>query len=501
MSSHIISLIESTKARAARLLEEYGDPETAMDEAHKNSYSWSSSFQQLVLGSMPYVGAASSLIFPMWLEIREVALVAALRGYDVEEEDIKVRILLCAMAAGGEVMGKVAIQKAAKIAAEKVAQRVGSELAQSAVSKFIPVGAVYAMVVEDSERAFEKAKAIFPPNLQRQIDEDSALTPFELRRALRGSLSGNWAESEQQAPPLTWKTSQLVPPIYGPPLKVLAMWTLGFWLFLRWAMPALSSRRVFLPGCLLAWILIRGFQIDRWVLVHLEHLSSFLIQRQLLPQTLTEINKLDLSQAIKGPILLQIPAVGAVACDIDNLHMKRVSVGPVAARVSVRYIQYRLRIIVVQELRVEIGAKLKVTKQNYPRLSTGGDMKIEVTVRGMGLSLKPGLQHAKDLTIETLPWLRVLPHLPVPNVTVQSARVEIRKTEMSLQNSKLSWLYNSLERLLQEEIRSSLEKEVEGAMTKELEISVNYGLAVLAGLGQYLFVLLLGLALFTWLTE
>lgn len=111
LTSERFLLKRTLPPRDRYLMEHFGDGEKALQTEHERAYTFGSSLQRMVIGALPFVGPASSLVWPLFVQLREVALVAALRGYDVEDDDIKSRIILVIVY--GEVghLPKVAVTK------------------------------------------------------------------------------------------------------------------------------------------------------------------------------------------------------------------------------------------------------------------------------------------------------------------------------------------------------------------------------------------------------
>eukprot|EP01047_Picozoa_sp_COSAG01_P025373 COSAG01_NODE_1599_length_9768_cov_27.481849_4_plen_1677_part_00 len=91
----------------------------------------------LTASAVPFVGVAYGVIQPIWMQMRDVCLVAALYGHDIEDEDVKARILECVTgdlaeraAAGSDVQVSVRVKDAVvKKSIHKLSTKITTELA------------------------------------------------------------------------------------------------------------------------------------------------------------------------------------------------------------------------------------------------------------------------------------------------------------------------------------------------------------------------------------
>ncbi len=86
--------VESTLARRDRYLKEFqGDQEAAVKAAIDRSHSTFRKLTTQALGFIPVVGAPTSYSYTLWHQLREVALIAALYGHDLNDPKVKMKIL------------------------------------------------------------------------------------------------------------------------------------------------------------------------------------------------------------------------------------------------------------------------------------------------------------------------------------------------------------------------------------------------------------------------
>lgn len=89
-------LSQSCKERCARYLREYdGDIKQAIDAAISKNHSFYAKITRAFIVSLPIVGIPPALVMPLWRQLRDIALIAALNGHDVESEEVQKRIIRC----------------------------------------------------------------------------------------------------------------------------------------------------------------------------------------------------------------------------------------------------------------------------------------------------------------------------------------------------------------------------------------------------------------------
>eukprot|EP01126_Amoeba_proteus_P019550 TRINITY_DN20111_c0_g1_i1.p1 TRINITY_DN20111_c0_g1~~TRINITY_DN20111_c0_g1_i1.p1 ORF type:complete len:155 (-),score=18.16 TRINITY_DN20111_c0_g1_i1:310-774(-) len=87
--------VQSTKDRARRYLElAGGNPIEAVHSAIQNNNGWSRKLWDSVISSIPVVGVPHSTFKPTWRLLRELSLIAACFGLDVDSEETHNAILV-----------------------------------------------------------------------------------------------------------------------------------------------------------------------------------------------------------------------------------------------------------------------------------------------------------------------------------------------------------------------------------------------------------------------
>lgn len=125
--------IQSTKERRDRYLRECrGNQEEAVKTSIDRNHGMMRRLKTLAVGAVPVVGGATSYSITLWHQLREIALIAALHGHDLNDPDIQKKILLCLV--GGN------IQKVPAEAVDLLARRVAKEIIKRAIGSSISIG-------------------------------------------------------------------------------------------------------------------------------------------------------------------------------------------------------------------------------------------------------------------------------------------------------------------------------------------------------------------------
>jgi len=88
-----VCVCQPTKDRAKRYIHKYQDPNIAIQVALDHNYSLSSKFMGAVFSAIPIAGIPHGILHPIWRKLRDIALIAAINGYDVESKEEQLKIL------------------------------------------------------------------------------------------------------------------------------------------------------------------------------------------------------------------------------------------------------------------------------------------------------------------------------------------------------------------------------------------------------------------------
>jgi len=146
--------IRSTLARRNELLRKHcGDAELAAEEALGTAGGFTEEAKQFLLCLVPYIGIPTSVVYPLWKDLRLVCLVAGVFGHDLQDADVQVRVMYAASGiTGGAVLGAKALEKAVQMLWAKVA---------GPARKVIPVGKVVSGLADIEGKVREAAFAEF----------------------------------------------------------------------------------------------------------------------------------------------------------------------------------------------------------------------------------------------------------------------------------------------------------------------------------------------------
>ena len=86
--------IQSTLERRNRYLREcQGDQELAIKTSMERNHGMKRSLKTMAAGFIPFVGAPTSYSITLWHQLREIALIAALHGHDLNDPQVRTEIL------------------------------------------------------------------------------------------------------------------------------------------------------------------------------------------------------------------------------------------------------------------------------------------------------------------------------------------------------------------------------------------------------------------------
>jgi len=91
-----IDIAASTEERKMKYLMEYdNDSDAAINACIEHNHGRWAFIKRALVEAIPVAGLGASLLSPKWRELRDVALIAALTGHDLESEDTQTNIMLC----------------------------------------------------------------------------------------------------------------------------------------------------------------------------------------------------------------------------------------------------------------------------------------------------------------------------------------------------------------------------------------------------------------------
>ena len=139
----VYAVVEATNVRRNRYLEQHSeDVESAVSAA----IQYNSNIRKLkatLISLVPGTRVPGSIIAPVWNQIRTVALVASLYGFDIGEPDVQCDVLLCLVEADMEKYGKKVMSEVCRKVAQELTKRMVSKVTGQLILRPIPCRAVY----------------------------------------------------------------------------------------------------------------------------------------------------------------------------------------------------------------------------------------------------------------------------------------------------------------------------------------------------------------------
>jgi atypical dual specificity phosphatase len=151
--------VESTLSRRNRYLREYeGNQEAATEAAITRNHSLIRRFKIAASSGIPFVGTPTSYSISLWHQLREIALIAAIHGHDLQDPYVKLKIL--SALAGGNLLKvpAVSIDFLAKKLVKTILVEAGIKASTSAV---VPAQVIFNFFTDNAAKVSTHAKALF----------------------------------------------------------------------------------------------------------------------------------------------------------------------------------------------------------------------------------------------------------------------------------------------------------------------------------------------------
>ena len=151
--------IQSTLERRDRYLREYrGDQLAATKAAIDRNHGLLRRFKLLAANAIPFIGTPASHSISLWHQLREITLIAAIHGHDINNPEVKMKILSCLV--GGNLLKAPAATVdfiARKIIKKMIVQAgVGAVLPTA-----IPTHMIFNFFTDNSAKVSTHAKEVF----------------------------------------------------------------------------------------------------------------------------------------------------------------------------------------------------------------------------------------------------------------------------------------------------------------------------------------------------
>lgn len=151
--------IQSTLQRRNRYLREYqGNQEEAVQAAIARNHGLIRKFKILASGMIPFVGAPTSYSISLWHQLREITLIAALYGHDVNDLDVRIKILACLVGGNALKVPASSIDFIARQTVKKIVSRIGFDRVTGSI---VPTNLIFNYFTENSAHVASHAIEMF----------------------------------------------------------------------------------------------------------------------------------------------------------------------------------------------------------------------------------------------------------------------------------------------------------------------------------------------------
>lgn len=154
--------IESTYARRDRYLKEFlGSSDLAVEAAIQRSHGMSRKVASTAASYIPIVGTPTSYSITLWHQLREIALIAALYGHDLNDPQVKMKILGALLKGNALKAPAQSVDVIVKMIIEAALVEIG---ASSIPGVPIPTHLIFNYFTGNSAKVSTHAKEIFKPS-------------------------------------------------------------------------------------------------------------------------------------------------------------------------------------------------------------------------------------------------------------------------------------------------------------------------------------------------
>lgn len=152
--------VESTLSRRNRYLREYeGDQEAATEAAIKRNQSTIKKLKTMAVGFLPLIGMPTSYSIKLWHQLREIALIAALHGHDLQDHEVKTKILHALVGGNLLKIPAASLDFVARQVVKKILLQIGLQgVASSAV---LPAHLIFNYFTDNSAKVSTHAQELF----------------------------------------------------------------------------------------------------------------------------------------------------------------------------------------------------------------------------------------------------------------------------------------------------------------------------------------------------
>lgn len=185
--------LRSTASRRNELLREFnGDQDAAVEKVSEMASDLREEGKTWVLGLVPYIGLPASILYPTWMALRRICLLAGVYGLDLESEQTQAHVL--------HVFAGVGSVPTTEWLLEAAAQKVW-EMFAGPVAGMLPVGALVSKVANVEghvvnavgAKEFDEFRQEVPADVYRQMLDPEPTMKDYLELAKQGSSAALYA--------------------------------------------------------------------------------------------------------------------------------------------------------------------------------------------------------------------------------------------------------------------------------------------------------------------
>ena len=151
--------VQSTLLRRNRYLREYkGNQNEATEAAIKRNHSLTRHLKIMASSALPFVGTPIGYTIALWHQLREITLIAAIHGHDLQDPEVKTKVL-CALLGGD--LSKIPAASVDAVARTIIKKTLTKAGLQGISSTLMPVHLIFNYLTEDSAKVATYAKELF----------------------------------------------------------------------------------------------------------------------------------------------------------------------------------------------------------------------------------------------------------------------------------------------------------------------------------------------------
>lgn len=172
--------IQSTLQRRNRYLREYqGDQDAAVKAAIARNHSMARKLKKTLAGAIPFVGDSLSYSITLWHQLREITLIAALYGHDVDSSEVQMKILSCLVSGDSLKIPAYSVDLIARHIVKKILVKNGLQQLTGAV---VPTHLIFNYFTENSAHVATYAIETFGKEKSLMISPEEYMSEEDMNQ-------------------------------------------------------------------------------------------------------------------------------------------------------------------------------------------------------------------------------------------------------------------------------------------------------------------------------